>query len=255
MLHQVILEMKKKAEKKTREAEEVLGSEDDLKDAVVDFLSKNPRPTDDEIHSLADKHKVEADDLEEIIYELLASLLRGVGKTKKTPDEKFNQKELKKGIEVEMEHTNDPYIAKLIAKDHLAELPDYYTRLVKMEKEAGLNESEEEKDDKNDPDKAISKGSLGGALKKAFKEHFGFSPSSVSVTEKSGEYKVVFKIPPAKGKKLYKEWFPARTESKTGMFSRIAKNVVYNADPVIVGIPLFPNSPGTKIEGTFKKKK
>lgn len=48
----------------------------------------------------------------------------------------FNQKQLKMGIKVEMEHTKDKKIAKMIALDHLAEIPDYYTRLAKMEKEA-----------------------------------------------------------------------------------------------------------------------
>jgi hypothetical protein len=37
------------------------------------------------------------------------------------------------GIKVEMEHTKNKTIAKRIALDHLAELPDYYTRLLKME--------------------------------------------------------------------------------------------------------------------------
>lgn len=57
---------------------------------------------------------------------------------------KFNEKDnppvdseqLKMGIEVEYEHTNDPRIAERIALDHLAEFPDYYTRLAKMEEEA-----------------------------------------------------------------------------------------------------------------------
>jgi hypothetical protein len=42
------------------------------------------------------------------------------------------------GIKVEMEHTTDPLIAKRISLDHLSEIPDYYTRLAKMEKEAGI---------------------------------------------------------------------------------------------------------------------
>ncbi len=50
----------------------------------------------------------------------------------------YNPKQLKMGIEVEREHTSDPRIAERIAKDHLAEIPDYYTRLAKMEKEAGV---------------------------------------------------------------------------------------------------------------------
>lgn len=47
--------------------------------------------------------------------------------------------ELKAGIEIEMEHTDDPAIAEKIARDHLAEMPDYYTKLKEMEKssEAG----------------------------------------------------------------------------------------------------------------------
>ena len=47
-----------------------------------------------------------------------------------------NPDELKKGIKVEMEHTTDKELAEKIAKHHLAEFPDYYTRLLKMEKEA-----------------------------------------------------------------------------------------------------------------------
>jgi hypothetical protein len=46
--------------------------------------------------------------------------------------------ELAKGIKVEMEHTTDANIAKKIALDHLKEIPDYYTRLIAMEKEAGI---------------------------------------------------------------------------------------------------------------------
>ena len=48
----------------------------------------------------------------------------------------FNFKQLQMGIEVELEHTNDPYAAMLIAMDHLAEFRDYYTRLAAMEKAA-----------------------------------------------------------------------------------------------------------------------
>ena len=43
-------------------------------------------------------------------------------------------KQLKMGIKVEKEHTSNDKIAREIALDHLGELPDYYTRLKKMEK-------------------------------------------------------------------------------------------------------------------------
>ncbi len=45
------------------------------------------------------------------------------------------KKELESGSKVEMEHTKDESKAKEIAMDHLVEIPDYYTRLEKMEKD------------------------------------------------------------------------------------------------------------------------
>lgn len=49
----------------------------------------------------------------------------------------FDPVELAKGIEVEMEHIKeDRGVAEEIAKDHLTEIPDYYTRLEKMESDA-----------------------------------------------------------------------------------------------------------------------
>jgi hypothetical protein len=44
----------------------------------------------------------------------------------------IDKAELKKGIEVEKEHTNDPRIALKIALDHLAEDPKYYTKLATL---------------------------------------------------------------------------------------------------------------------------
>jgi hypothetical protein len=51
------------------------------------------------------------------------------------PDSAFDPDELKAGVLVELEHTNDPELAEEIAKDHLREMPDYYTRLKEMEDE------------------------------------------------------------------------------------------------------------------------
>ncbi len=72
-----------------------------------------------------------------------------IGKHNHISDENFLEDELLKGIEIEMEHTDDPEVAKAIAKDHLAgEFFDYYTRLIKMEEEAmnhlDLDEEDEE---------------------------------------------------------------------------------------------------------------
>jgi hypothetical protein len=76
-------------------------------------------------------------------------------RTKKS-GEKFNAGQLKKGIKVEKEHTgtiikvaklashkvkvNINKVAEMIAKDHLREIPDYYTLLTKMERKAGVKD-------------------------------------------------------------------------------------------------------------------
>jgi hypothetical protein len=44
--------------------------------------------------------------------------------------------QIKMGEKVEMEHVDDKKLAREIALDHLFEIPDYYSRLDKMEKEA-----------------------------------------------------------------------------------------------------------------------
>jgi len=61
-----------------------------------------------------------------------------LAKKHKIPVERIN-KQLAMGIKVESEHTSDPKIAREIALDHLAEKPDYYTRLKAVE--ASLKEN------------------------------------------------------------------------------------------------------------------
>lgn len=62
-----------------------------------------------------------------------------IGRHWKTPMTRYDPKELAKGVKHELEHTDDHQIALEIAKDHLAELPDYYTRLEAMVKRAESN--------------------------------------------------------------------------------------------------------------------
>jgi hypothetical protein len=59
--------------------------------------------------------------------------LSGAGRN--MPDHFFNQEQLIMGINVEMEHTTNPNVAKAIAKDHLMEFPFYYTYHFEMEQE------------------------------------------------------------------------------------------------------------------------
>ncbi|MHA1302078.1 MAG: hypothetical protein ACTSPI_00050 [Candidatus Heimdallarchaeaceae archaeon] len=66
------------------------------------------------------------------------------GKADGKPDSKYPSSEITKGTKVEMEHTDDPDIAKEITKDHLEEHKSYYIGLRLMEKalekEAGVRE-------------------------------------------------------------------------------------------------------------------
>jgi hypothetical protein len=55
----------------------------------------------------------------------------GMADGKKPED--FDQKELEMGAKVEREHVHNDDLAREVAMDHLTEIPDYYTRLKKME--------------------------------------------------------------------------------------------------------------------------
>jgi hypothetical protein len=56
------------------------------------------------------------------------------GKADKMKPEDFDEEQLKIGTEHELEHTDDEDTAREIAMDHLAEDPDYYKKLKKIEK-------------------------------------------------------------------------------------------------------------------------
>lgn len=55
------------------------------------------------------------------------------GKADKKKPSDVDPEQLKMGIKIEHEHTNDKKLAQEIAMDHLTEFPNYYTELKKME--------------------------------------------------------------------------------------------------------------------------
>ncbi len=80
----------------------------------------------DDVEDYADdiRHVIKEHEVEDL-YEMEG------GKGEHIDRQDVSQDELEVGSEVEMEHTNDSDIASEIAMDHLAEFPDYYTKLVK----------------------------------------------------------------------------------------------------------------------------
>lgn len=133
----------------------------EMQAAVSEFLATNPNPEDEELHAWAEEQGYDVDEVEEIAYSLAASHVNepvdrdegpeSAGETELEPGEgksaeagltadDVDPDELAMGIEVEKEHSDDEAAAERIALDHLAEIPDYYTRLKKMEKGAGIKE-------------------------------------------------------------------------------------------------------------------
>ncbi len=85
-------------------------------------------------------------------------LLKAAHKLQGRGDSKYDQAELKLGIKVEMEHTTDQEVAVEIAKDHLAEFPKYYSKvLLPAEKEAKDEEKPKKKCSKEDAVRFLKK--------------------------------------------------------------------------------------------------
>jgi hypothetical protein len=102
------------------------------KKEIIEFFKNNPNPKDDAVHQLADDLDINTDEMETEIYSILSSFLNE-GKSKGA---KMNVDpvEMKEGVKIELEHTNDPDLAEKIARDHLAEDKKYYTKLKTIEK-------------------------------------------------------------------------------------------------------------------------
>jgi len=98
---------------------------------VIDFIKKNPSPKDEDFHSFVERFTKDHAIGEQAAYKLLGDFF-AAGKTKGNKY-RVDPAELKMGIKVESEHTSNKIIAEKIARDHLAEIPDYYTRLAGME--------------------------------------------------------------------------------------------------------------------------
>lgn len=96
-------------------------------EAILSFYKFLNRPKDQQkiqmLEGLVSSNKTAA----------TADLLPG-GKADNVPDKAFNSNKLEKAKKHEMEHTNNPALAKEVAKDHMVEDEDYYQKLEKMEK-------------------------------------------------------------------------------------------------------------------------
>lgn len=134
------VKIKERKEEIIMEAQDKANS--DLHNEIIKWFTKNPYPKDDAVHAFAQKLGVDEHDFEGHIYSILSDILTE-GKSKGFSGS-YDPKQLKMGIQVEYEHTNYTLISEKIARDHLAEIPDYYTRLAEMEKAAGVDHEKDE---------------------------------------------------------------------------------------------------------------
>jgi len=101
----------------------------------------------------------------------LIKLPGGVGD--RTPSDQIDPIQLSTGIQIEMEHTNDPEIAKEISLDHLTVDPKYYSKLVaaglasefKPSTGSGFGDVNQSINDKSRVgNKGLQKGNMGGTI-------------------------------------------------------------------------------------------
>ena len=102
-----------------------------IKAEIIKLFKQDKPIADSDVHALADKLQISPDKMEEQIYNILRSFLSGGMSQGKIED--VNPDELAMGIKIESEHTDDPILQEKIARDHLAEDKNYYSKLKKIE--------------------------------------------------------------------------------------------------------------------------
>jgi hypothetical protein len=99
-----------------------------------EYLKLNPSPSEEKERDFAREIGVSHDTLKALFAEVQkGEQMQGGRADGKTPDD-FPPEALAQGTHHELEHTADRALAMEIAMDHLAEDPDYYTKLKQIEK-------------------------------------------------------------------------------------------------------------------------
>ncbi|MCK9615791.1 MAG: hypothetical protein M0R48_09935 [Candidatus Omnitrophica bacterium] len=108
----------------------------DINGMIIDFFMKNEKVDDNDIHALAEKLGLDPHEFEGRIYGILSGFLhQGKSKGKNFSTDIPDKALYDKAVEIEMEHTIIPALAKKIVMDHVAESGwGYYTALIDMEK-------------------------------------------------------------------------------------------------------------------------
>jgi hypothetical protein len=95
------------------------------------YVRAHPGLKDSRFHDYAQGLGVKVPRAEETVYAQARALAGGRAEAKGA--KKPSPRQMAMGQRVEAEHSRDPRVRREIAADHLAEIPDYYTRLRAME--------------------------------------------------------------------------------------------------------------------------
>jgi hypothetical protein len=95
--------------------------------SVIDFLRKNPRPTDDQFHEWARSRGLNVHKAEATAYGILSDLLTK-GQSKGKAPAGVTREDVNRGVKIEAEHTPNKEIQRKITDDHNAELKNYYDK-------------------------------------------------------------------------------------------------------------------------------
>jgi 8-oxo-dGTP pyrophosphatase MutT (NUDIX family)/ribosomal protein S18 acetylase RimI-like enzyme len=137
------------------------------------------------------------------------------GKASGRKPSEFDREQLKAGVQVEMEHTDDPRKALEIAMDHLAEDPQYYTKLKQVHDTGQWYRFDESVnpdpyDQPYDTERRLGEGrSLREVLLNTlFKYHAGFKKSTSPTMNKTEYFAVLHKSKNVREqrKKLFGRW-------------------------------------------------
>jgi hypothetical protein len=133
--------VEKKAMAEEKDDDEKKGREpgEDARKKIRDYVRSKKGLSDKKFHEHSKRLGVKNDKAEEVAYEE-ARALHG-GKAEEKGAKKPSPQQMAMGQKVEAEHSHDPKVRREIASDHLAEIPDYYSRLKRMEAEAKMKKS------------------------------------------------------------------------------------------------------------------
>lgn len=102
---------------------------------IIDFFAQNPTPNDEAYHEFAESQGIDVHQAETVAYALAGKyvmFLRG-GKSNQTQMDmtQIDPEQLRIGMEIESEHSDDPATQKKIFLDHYSEDREYYNKLKK----------------------------------------------------------------------------------------------------------------------------